>query len=496
MPDPHPVTAPTQPLYRQLADRYLAAIHTGSLATDARFPSLRELMRSHEVSLSTAMQACRHLEDQGWLQARPRSGYFVQRPHRAALKPVAEPTSASEAAAYAGLHEHASRILRQGDEADVHTDLALAVGTPDFFPNAALQRTAQRVLRHDPEIFTTTLCRKGYLKLKVALARHLLTRGVNVSPDEVVVTHGCIESVNVALRAVAQPGDVVAVESPTYHGFLQVLDGLGLRALEIPTSPTQGLSVDALAFALQQGAAGVAPDSIKAVLCMPSMHNPLGCSMPDTQKQRLVALCHQHDVALIEDDVYGDMGAGTGAIRPAKAFDLHGGVIHCGSLNKVLAPNLRVGWVVPGRWHRRVEMLHYTQTRRVAQWSQVVAAEFIGSSAFTRHLHKFRNLLNQQRTRLADAVAQHFPPGTRSSLPDGGMILWVELPGQVSSEALFTRALAQGIKVAPGAIFSRNPKFAHFVRLACAQQHSRAVESAVRTLGALTQQLLLESARR
>lgn len=493
---PDLLASPTQPLYRQLADRYLAAIHAGSLATDARFPSLRDLMRSHDVSLSTAMQACRHLEDQGWLQARPRSGYFVRRPQRAALKPLAEPDPRREDGAFVGLHEHASRILRQGEQATVHTDLALAVGAPDFFPTAALQRTALRVLRRDPAILTTSLCRQGCNELKVALARHLLTRGVNVSPDEVVVTNGAIEAVNVALRAVAQAGDVVAVESPTYHGFLQVLGSLGLRALEIPTSPTQGLLVDALAFALRHGAAGVAPEQIKAVLCMPSMHNPLGCSMPDTQKKRLVRLCADHDVALIEDDVYGDMGAGSGAIRPAKAFDQRGGVIHCGSLNKVLAPSLRVGWAVPGRWHARVDMMHYTQSRRVAQLPQVVAAEFLASGAFARHLPKFRNLLNQQRERLADAAAQYFPPGTRASLPEGGMTLWVELPGGVSSERLFARALAQGIKISPGAIFSTSPHFDHFVRLACAQLHTPAVDAAVRTLGALTRQLLDEPAPR
>ena len=154
---------------------------------------------------------------------------------------------------------------------------------------------------------------------------------MRVVPGEVTVTAGCTEALNLALRAVTRPGDTVAVESPTFFGMLQLLEALGLRALEIPTSPHTGISLEALEFALREH-----PD-VRAVMLMPILQNPLGCTMPDAHKQRLVALCGQHDVAVIEDDIYSDTALDGVPLRPLKAFDTQGQVIHCGSLNKSLA---------------------------------------------------------------------------------------------------------------------------------------------------------------
>jgi len=472
-------------LYRQLADHYQGAIEAGALAAGDRMPSVRALMRTHGVSLTTALQACRHLEGEGWLEARPRSGYFVRRRRSArVLAPATESTATRppDPAAYVGIHAKVSEIVARGQAAPVEVNFALAVGAPELYPVDALQRAAVRHLRRHPQTLTTMARYHGIPELKAALAKHALTQGMQAAPDEVIVTHGCIEALNLALRAVAKPGDTIAVESPTYYGLLQVLESLGLRALEIPTSPHTGLSLDALAFALEHDA------SIRAVVAMPTMQNPLGSTMPDDAKQRLVALCRQHDIALIEDDIYGEMSDAGTPPKAAKAWDETGHVIYCNSLNKSLAPGLRLGWMLAGRWQARVEMLKYAQTRYSEELPQQVAAEFVGSGAFERHLQRLRAVLKRQRERLAEAVAEHFPAGTRLTVPPGGMLLWIELPDGRSSERLFDAALAEGIKIAPGSMFSNSRRFDHFVRLSAGWPVDAAHEHAVQRVGALAKQ--------
>ena len=487
------------PLYQRIAAHYLDAIHSGGLRVGERFPSVRTLMQRHEVSLSTALQACRFLEDQGWLQARARSGYFVQTPPARAglrLPPASDPTQAPggtrlpDGAAYVGIHAHVSQLLAQGQRLPVRVNLATVVGPASLYPTEALQKALQQQLRRHPDTLTRQADSHGLPAFKETVVQRALARGLSgVSPQEVVVTHGCMEAMNLALRAVTQPGDTVAVESPTFYGMLQVLEALGLRALEIPTSPQTGISVDALAYALQQGPAP------SAVLCMPNLHNPLGCVMPDAHKQALVELCAQHDLPLIEDDIYGDMGAGPRPLRPLKAWDRHGGVILCSSLCKTLAPGLRLGWLFGGRWQDRIEMLKYSQSRFAEELPQRAAADFLASPAFERHLKRLQHSLAQQREQMADAVAAHFPAGTRLSLPEGGMLLWLQLPDAVPADALFHRALAEGIRIAPGSMFSNGRRFDHHLRLSCGDPHTPEIAGAVRRLGQLAAALADEPAR-
>jgi DNA-binding transcriptional MocR family regulator len=476
-------------LYRTIAEHYLGAITAGTLRPGDRFPSVRALMSTHGVSLSTALSACRHLEDGGWLQARPRAGYFVQMPRRGQLPPARENAREAlpDAAAYVGIHERVSRLLARSEAAPVHINLALAVGAPELYPTEALQRIMRRQLREQPKILGTMLRHHGHPALRTALAQRALARGMRAAPHEVLVTHGCIEALNLALRAVTQPGDTVAVESPTFYGVLQVLECLGLRALELPTSPSTGLSLDALEWVLRDGlgdvgAAGT-PGGVKAVVAMPTLHNPLGCVMPEAHKERLVRLCAAHGVALIEDDIYGEMGSDDTPYKPAKAFDTTGHVIYCASLNKSLAPGLRLGWMLGGRWQARIEMLKYAQSRFGETLPQSVVAEFLASPAHERHLRLFRQTLRRQREQMAECVAACFPAGTRLTLPEGGMLLWLQLPEGVAADTVFEQALAQGIKLIPGSMFSNGPRFQDCLRLSCGQPHGPRVEQALGRVG-------------
>ncbi|WP_185732187.1 PLP-dependent aminotransferase family protein [Burkholderia sp. Bp8963] len=471
-----------EPLYERLAEHYRRIIAAGTLAPGDRMPSVRAVMEQHGVSLSTAIQTFRRLEDTGWCHAKPRSGYFVR--HRAAaaietLRDSDAPPLTSVEPPFAGLHERVSRVIDRGNAALDALNLGGASATSALYPTERLQALAIRQLRHKPTLLTDAGPVGGSPEFRQTMAKRALSFGVTVSPDDVMSTSGGVDAVNLALRAVARPGDTIAIESPAFFGLIQLLESLGLRALEIPASPTTGLSIEALEVALS-----AYPD-IKAVVVVPNLQNPLGSVMPDDRKAALVALCARHGVAVIEDEPYRELVEAPQVVKPVKAWDRDGTVIYCPSFNKVLAPGMRLGWISAGRWHARVKMLKFAQSRHNAALLQAVAAEFVGSGAFDRHLHRFREQLRAQRDATIDAIARHFPSGTRLNRPPGGLMLWVALPGGVRSEALFTAALAHGIRIAPGAIFSNTDRFDAFIRVGCTRAFDPQLEAAFETLGRL-----------
>ncbi|MDE2430631.1 MAG: PLP-dependent aminotransferase family protein, partial [Burkholderiales bacterium] len=273
---------------------------------------------------------------------------------------------------------------------------------------------------------------------------------------------------------------------PTFYGLLQALESLGMKALEIPTSPSTGMSIEALQLAMQTY------DNIKAVVVVPHLQNPLGSIMPDEHKRRLVELCEEKHVPLIEDDSYSALVNGDKIPTAVKHWDHTGNVIYCASLHKILAPGMRIGWMLAGRWQARINMFKYAQTRYNEELSQIVAANFLQSSSYDRHLRKLRTTLSQQRERMAEAIARYFPEGTRSNVPNGGVSLWVEMPQKISSKAVFEAALEHGILVSPGLLYSNSNRFDHFLRLNCGTHYSHELDEALSILGRILHQMLIE----
>ncbi|MDB5965482.1 MAG: transcriptional regulator, GntR family [Polaromonas sp.] len=477
------------PLYLKVSGHYRQAIHSGVMTPGQRMPSVRALTRLHQVSLSTAALACHTLEDEGLLEARPRSGYFVLKRRRGDLQPIREPEAGRplDAAQYVGIHNRVSDYVAKCERHPLVANLGAAYGSPAMYPAEALKNAATRALRQHPQLLVSAVESPRGSPLRAVLARRALEIGMQLAPEDIVVTHGCIEALNIALRAVAQPGDTIAVESPTYYGLLQILESLGLRALEIPTSPKMGISIEALELAFQTHA-------IQAVVVMPNLHNPLGSVMADDDKARLVRLCEQQHVALIEDDTYGALGHDDVPLKAAKAWDRSGTVIYCASLRKILAPGLRLGWMTGGRWQARIQMLKYAQSRTNEALAQMTAAQFIALSAYDRHLARLRRLLNAQRDEMAEAIARHFPAGTRLTVPQGSMLLWVEMPTGTSAHGVFEASLREGIRVVPGPLFSNSNRFDHFLRISCGFPFSADTDKALRTLADIVARRVPDSA--
>lgn len=472
-----------QPIYRQLANHYLNAIHNGVLKPGDKLPSIRLMMAKHTISLSTAVQVCRQLEDYGVLEARPRSGNFIRLPEpQSAATATLLPFDPIDVSHYDGTSEQISTIIRASQRMSVKVNLASAYCAPQIYPLKALQQNMLKTLRSDPNLLGAPSPPCGDYQLRELLARRALSARTNLTADRIVITHGATEALSLALRAVTQPGDIVAVESPTFYGLLQILETLSLQVLEIPASEPSGISLPALRQAF------TGPERIKAVVVIANLHNPLGTIMSDGHKRELVMLCAEQDVTLIEDDTYSELADTEAPLSSLKRWDTEDRVIYCSSLNKAVAPGLRLGWIAAGKWHERVEMLSSTQSRTSDLLSQRAAAQFMSTPSFERYLNGLRCQLTMQRRSLKDAISRYFPEGTAISSPHGGTLLWVSLPIYCSSIKLFYSALEKGISVIPGRLFSHTKRYESFIRLSAGSPHSPAIDNAVAALGQLAAQ--------
>ncbi|MFN3716374.1 MAG: PLP-dependent aminotransferase family protein [Thiobacillus sp.] len=368
-------------------------------------------------------------------------------------------------------------LIKASNDARI-VQLGAAVPDPDYLPTQAVARALARVARLQRTRSAGYMMPPGAPELRREIARRMSETGGRVHADDIVITTGCQEALSLALRAVTRPGDVVAVESPAFYGLLHVMESLGLEALEIPAHPREGMALDALGFALERW-------PVKACVVVPNFSNPLGFLMPDASKRALVSLLGTHGIPLIEDDVYGDLGFDRR--RPSTCMGLapRADIIHCGSFSKTLAPGLRMGWVAAGKHRERIEYLKYVSSIASPTAPQLAVAELLESGRYERYLREVRGKYASAVARMGDAVMKYFPEGTRVSQPQGGFVLWVELPGKVDSFELARRALLQGVSIAPGPLFSASGKYRNFIRLSCARVWDDRLERALVKLAQL-----------
>ena len=466
--DPH--------LYEALAKRLSEAIHAGALRAGDRLPSVRRLSTQHRVSIATAVQAYRHLENQRLIEARPKSGYFVL----ARATPLAEPAVSRPPAAarFVGVNQLVMEVLESSRDADV-VPLGAACPAQELFPNDKLLRLANAEGRRRPQLLGTYAMSPGNERLRATIARRSIEFGCKLTSDEIIVTNGCIEALNLALRAVAKPGDTIALESPTYFTLLQIIESLGMKALEIPTHPREGISLEALDLATQK------PGAVKAVMAISNFSNPLGALMPDENKAHLATLLESRGIPLIEDDIYGEIHFGASRPPVTKAWDRSGNVLLCSSFTKTLSPGLRVGWIAPGRYYKQVEMLKFINSVATPELPQAAIAEFITSGGYDHHLRRLRAAFARQVQQTTEVIAHYFPAGTKVTRPAGGFVLWVELPAKTDALELFQAARAEGISIAPGPMFTTTRRFRNCVRIGCGHTWSTRIERGLIRLGQL-----------
>ncbi|RBA23329.1 PLP-dependent aminotransferase family protein [Herminiimonas fonticola] len=471
----HQSIAPSK--FEALAQQLQQQIAAGVLRPGDRLPSVRQICATRHLSPSTVFQAYYLLESRGLIHAVPRSGYFVAA--RAGGVLLAEPrTSDPQPGSQAvEVNDLICTILGSALARDI-VPLGSAFLNPALFPLDRLRRALVSSTRRLKPWNMVDDLPPGNLRLRREIAKRYLRQGMAVDPDEIVLTNGAMEALNLCLGAVARPGDAVVVESPTFYIALQALQHLGLHAIEVPTHVREGIDLGRLAQVIELY-------HPKACWLMTTFQNPLGSLMPDTKKRDLVELLARHDIPLIEDDVYSELYEGKVAPLPAKAFDHRGLVLHCSSFSKCLAPGYRVGWAAPGRWVRDVQRLKVMTSLSGSIPAQAALAEYLQAGGYDHHLRGLRLSLQAQRASLFDAVTRNFPDGTLVVRPAGGYFMWLELPIGVDAMALYRAALAQGISIAPGPMFSARAEFQHHIRLTCGQRWDAVLERATRTLARL-----------
>ncbi|REG85087.1 PLP-dependent aminotransferase family protein [Marinomonas pollencensis] len=465
-----------QPLYEQVAQQIEKQILAGTFLPNTRIPSLRKSSKQFNVSIATVMQAFSLLEDRGLIKARPQKGYFVQ-----SHQPNSDAAQITPKKYDGHMHRLLNQLLHASQDKNI-APFGAAIPYSDFLPIKQLQRSVVRLMRADPEICSSYEFTPGSLELRRQIAIRMLDTGCRLQADDITITLGCQNAIMLALQATTQPGDTIAIESPAYHGVLQAIEVLHLKAIEIPCSEDTGIDLQQLEQAAQQW-------PIKACIVTPNNQNPTGATLSSHARQHLLNIASRHDIALIEDDVYGELGYQEQREAALKANDHEGRVLYCSSFSKSIAPGFRVGWIVGGRYQDKIEHYAYVQSLAIPTVTQTAIAHFLEHGAYDRHLRKTRQRYQANLARCQTLVLDAFPDGTRVSHPSGGCLLWVTLPDAVDAMQLYQQAMAQKIGLLPGLAFSLSNQFSHHLRLNYAVLWDQKNLQALSDLGSLVHAL-------
>lgn len=446
-----------------------------------KLPSVRVLSDEYGISMGTAFQAYYHLEGKGLIESRPKSGYYVRYNHKRVpeLPQMIQPDSLS--------HEVSVKDMIKSIYADIVSsdviNFAIAVPDASLLPHAKINKSVVHALRNSSNHCLNYEMTQGNPDLRKQVAKLAFNWGGKVKPDDVVITNGCLEAINLCLRAVTKYGDTVAVECPTYFGIFQAMENMGLKVVEISSDPVKGADLDCLETALKKF-------PIKACLFIPNFNNPMGSCMSDANKKRLVDIITHHNIPLIEDDIYGELYLGKTRPRTCKYYDTKGLVMYCSSLSKSLSPGYRIGWALPGKFAEEVRQLKRMHNICSPNITQAAIAHYLQYGRYEYHLKNLRKALYTQSLRYLQAIIDHFPEGTKVSRPQGGFIVWVELDKKIDTFQLRREAMKHKISIVPGRLFSVSCNYSNCIRLSYGKPFTEDIDYGLMMLGKLIRKML------
>ena len=463
-------------LYQQVIDFIEHQQKIGALHPGDKLPSLRKLSRQFDISVPTVKQAYIELERQGQVCAKPQSGYYLQAVQARTLKPRPAKWAQCDPV------EVQSRSMIEQVHAAVHLPDTVALGISNPIqahpPDKALARLMRSVLSKVSEKAVSYGPVTGDAKLRMQLAFRYQDQGVEINPDDIVITNGAQEALSIALQCVAKRGDIIAIESPCFFGIIELIETLGMRALEVYTCTEDGVCVEDLTEAIKQY-------EITACLFSTAINNPLGSMKTDEQRQAMVSLLEQHNIPLIEDEVYSEIYFSDSKPKPAQLYSEKGLVMTCSSFSKTAAPGYRIGWLLPGKFEEQAKRIKRAQSASTPMLQQWTLNEYLLSGDYDRHLCVLRKTLAYNCERMRALIAEYFPPEVCISKPLGGSVLWLRCQSHVKTGEFFQQALAQGVSFAPGAIFSPSGKYQNYMRVSYGVQWGEDVETAIKVLGRL-----------
>jgi DNA-binding transcriptional MocR family regulator len=468
-------------LYHQLAAEIISQIESGIYKVGDKLPGVRTASTQRGVSPATVVAAYNELLNGGYIESRPRSGFYVNGLLTAEFESPQITQHKMVPREIVG-QQLVLELLHQTQGASA-VNIGAAVADAKILPSVMVEKAIVKMARLE----RTNVCAyesfaRGNLELRQQIAKRMALLGCHLNVDDIVITNGCQEALLLSLKALTAPGDFIAIESPSYYGLLQIIEHMGLQAIEIPTDPVAGISLEALQLAMEHW-------PIKACLVVSNFSNPLGASLSDDNKKALASLCRKHKVALIEDDLYGDLAFGNQRPSVCKRFDEK--VIYCSSFSKTFAPGLRVGWVASKQLAPAIGQLKFMSSMACPTIVQYALADILRSGKYERHLRTMRIQLAKSMHELILAIERYFPTNTRITQPQGGYVLWVELPLEnlisksFDTYELTLRLLEEKIAITPGKIFTTTQKYKNCLRLSSGGFWSPQKEKALKRVGAL-----------
>src|SRR5579863_454836 len=454
-------------------------IETGGLRFGEKLPSVRALARTRRLSITTVVEAYRELEAMDLVEARPRSGYYAKFD-----APQSRPPRLRIRRAPMGLqtyHDLMPELLAEADQDGRLLRLGVASIGSSLLPREPLARLTRQILRISGTQAFEYSDPMGLLSLRRRIGALMIDRGVAVTAGDVIITSGCQEALWIALQSICRPGEAVAIESPCYPGVIKMMQLMGLKAVEIPTTPA-GLHLDALESALRK-------HRVAACYVMPNCANPTGLVYSEETKRQLCELASRHELPILEDGANGDLYYGAAPLPSLKRYDHSNLVVFCSSFSKTVAPAFRVGWIIPGRFAKRAIELKYGVSMGTPVLQQLVINRFISEGSFRRGLLRARRVLATTIGQMLRCVAEYFPAGTISHAPFGGMCAWIGLPPAVDSERLRRMALKKGISIASGRMFSPSNAYANHIRLGWGGVWTARAEAGVHAVGSIAHAL-------
>jgi DNA-binding transcriptional MocR family regulator len=442
--------------YEEVAAKVAGIIKNLKLNAGERVPSVRQVSKELQVSLATVFQAYHLLEANGLIIARPRSGYFVNASIKNSQVPKA-PGKYIPLPSQVTLNTMIANMLKNMREYGA-VNFAIVAPVNELLPISRMSKALRDTLK-DPtsDSFQYPLI-EGHSRLVKQIVRQTLDWGTGLATDDILVTNGCIEAINLCLDAVAKPGDIILVESPTPYGILQILERLNLLALEITTHADTGLDLDQLELAIEQ-------HTVAACVLTTICNSPIGCAMPKENIIRLVQLLSQNHIPLIEDDALGDLSFSHPRPLPAKAYDTTNNVLYCTSFSKTLGSGFRIGWVSGGRYHEQIKRLKYISNFFTNGILQDAIGRYLETGLYNAHVKNMKSALQQNLARYMGSINRYFPDEVKIAAPKGGFSIWLELPTTIDASALHRQALQHGIGIFPGQIFTTSSQYDHYIRI-------------------------------
>lgn len=479
------------PLYCQIRDFLREQIRSNALPAGTRLPATRQLANGLGVSRLTITNAYAELQAESLIFIRPGSGAFVAPPSEFAAQNSFTPSACDcplwqQALPRLSCWLPIQREFDQQVESITYPDpisFSSGLGDSGLFPIEDFRRALQAVLRRMGIEALDYGNQAGYLPLRTIIAQILASQGVPAHPEQVLITSGAQQAISLVASLLLRPGDLVLVESPTYGSAIKLFRTLGLRLLGVPVDD-QGMQVDQVEEALKRF-------HPKLIYTIPTFHNPTGICLSEARRRKLVALADRYDVPILEDDFVGALRY-SGQAQPAlKALDSCGRAIYVGTFSKILAPGLRLGFLVASSpvYEQLVASKRLTDLASPSLLQRALAA-YMTVGRYQGYLQRICRVYRQRRDAMLAALEENLPSGAYWFPPQGGLFIWLKLPRDLSTAELYPLAVEEGVIFAPGFPCFPGEREESHLRLNFAVQPPERIEEGVKRLGRALERLL------